>query len=190
MATLVTDPFNRANEAPLASPWAAPTGLNSFNLTSNELVLASFGTSTAMYRSDITPPDDQWAQSVISNPGNGNGGPAVRMATDANTMYCFICVFDNLWISKIVAGSFEVIEASTGAASFTAGDVARLEVQGTTLRAYLNGALLITTTDGDIDSGRFGLTGFEIDGLDSFEAGDFLSAGGSTPRNMLLLGVG
>ena len=86
-------------------------------------------------------------------------GPAVRVATGANTFYAFIAT------GSPVAGtaylirdpSFTVIEGPLDISSLNAGDTLTLEIVGDTLTAKKNGSLVHSESDATYSSGQAGI---------------------------------
>jgi hypothetical protein len=107
-------------------------------------------------------------------------GVCVRMSTSANTKYVFFTdgtATAETFVRKVVAGT-ETNLFTVGVA-FTAGDVLRLEVSGTTLTAYKHGVSVGSGSDSAIASGNPGIAIYNATGaFDDFEGGD-LAAGGS-----------
>jgi hypothetical protein len=167
-----TDDFNRANETPLAAPWAEAVAGDNMNLTTNQVVGAAGG-DKLYYYSGAAASANQYAQMrFTSTPGDS--GPACRVSS----LGTFDCYFHNeagAGYAKFVAGSFSNI-ASDGDA-FATSDVSRLEVEGTTLRLFRNGSPTATpsTTDSSLSAAGLGV-GFAHFGttntLDDWEGGN------------------
>lgn len=141
-----------------------------------------------------TTSSDQYAQVVITGAAGAASelGVCVRYASAANTFY--MAMFRNAatpWVQiwKSVGGTFTALGAQI-TVSVALPDTLRIEVEGSTIRAYWNGTLTESITDTSITSGtRAGLHGHENAGqglgvvVDGFEFGDLSAAspsGGST----------
>lgn len=192
MALPATDNFNRAS---LGANW---TQRRSFDgdvlIVTSTHAQGGFPDAQATWNAD-TFPDDQYAQAKLAAWGTVYAqwaGPVVRMtgskptSTDTRSFYAYEA-YDGGGatehrIRKLVSGTQTVIwsEATT---AFANGDTLRLEVQGTTLRAYRNGSLVRTETDSSLTSGEAGVTAGADVGLDDFEAGALTAAGGQAPRS-------
>jgi hypothetical protein len=171
----VSDDFNRANESPLASPWTAVTGGGALNLFSNAAHSSQSGgiDEFRVYGSSGIGAD-QFAQATIASiSGGAVAGVLVRFQTAAKAGYRFYATTGGCQIDRL-PGSVNIGSAGAGV---SAGDVLRLEVQGTTLRGYVNGVLRCTGTDSTYASASN--PGLYASGtvagdpaLDNFSAGD------------------
>ena len=84
----------------------------------------------------------------------------------------------NVKIMKWNAGTPTTLFTGT---QFSAGDVLRLEIQGTTLTLKKNGSVVTTTTDSTFSSGSPGIVGFgnlTTTRADDFNAGSVSQGGG------------
>ena len=151
----VEDSFTRANSSTLGQNWTQSQG--TVGISSNAAVGTALNTWTGAYYSGQTWNADQFAQATISVTGAANLalGPAVRGSASGN-YYQFWCnTGSGASLDKFVAGARTVL--TTAGAACAVNDVMRLEVVGSTLRAYYNGALLITWTDSALTSGSPGV---------------------------------
>ena len=186
-----TDNFNRADETPLASPWAQIGSLQPWNLAGNVAVPSSTSASTGMVYDTGTFSDNQYAQAKVSVSGTtaGTGVGVLVRSNSASIDFYGARVnkagANNLVIMKRVGG------AQTELASFTVtwvdGDVLRLDVNDTTLTVKQNGATIGSTTDSDVASGRPGLTSDDpitAGSADDWDGNDL--AGTSILRQMMM----
>jgi len=187
MGILATDNFNRANENP-ATGWTTLTGATAFKVVSNAVTPVGTG-EVAAYYTGVTPPADHYSQCAIGSLASGSGaGPAVRLQTGSLGGYllsAYGASGGGLFITKDDA---TLVGSALSTEPHVAGDVYRLEVQGTTLRAYRNNTLKITATDSTYATGQFGMWWFEnVNGTtgDDWEGGDF----NNTPTNPLQINV-
>lgn len=177
MTTLATDDFNRANGT-LGANWTTVTGFNAFQIASNVVTQVTEPGDTGARYNAVTFPNDQWSQVTVDVSINSNGGPAVRMATDGSAnYYVFVVAGGEYRIYSISGGSGSLI--SNAAGSFSNGDVAYLEIQGTTLIAKKNGVQVLTITDATHSAGAAGIHAYSIGSLDDWSAGDFAGGGGT-----------
>jgi hypothetical protein len=108
-----------------------------------------------------TPNNDQKAQVKLAAEGNSTFvGPAVRCSSSAATYYGFYTDGNDIYLFEVINGSWSQITTS-GSYAPDAGDIYRLEVEGTTLRVYENDVLKDTiTNETSISSGYVGITGY------------------------------
>ena len=128
---------------------------------------------------------------------NDGGGPIVRASGTwgASTFTGYLLSLDNgTGVDAVVNNSGITILTGLGT-TWTAGDIARLEVEGTTIRVYKNGGQIGSVSNGAIASGQPGFCGFDSASpssgdlsLDDFTADNIAAA--VTTRTLLLLGVG
>jgi hypothetical protein len=155
---LATDAFNRANENPIAGNWTSgPGNFGDLQIVANVVQSVTAGVDGAAYYNAVAWPNDQWSEVQLSGLGVEQGGPAVRLSATAVTGYVF-AVSDSgttYFIAKGLNGNTPTL--ASGAHGFAVGDVLRLEAQGDTLRAYVNGTLVDSVVDADIPSGNAGI---------------------------------
>ena len=147
------DQFNRADGG-LGTDWTALVGTNPYSIISN--VAASNGASAencTVYNA-FSPAANQWAQVTVTQAAsNAFVGPAVRGS--GTSWYVFYADNASRALYRIVSGTPTSL-ASSGT-GFAVNDVMRLEVEGTTLRAYVNGVLWTSVTDSSLSSGNAGM---------------------------------
>jgi hypothetical protein len=146
------DNFSRANGAIGANYNVTNGGIN---VASNTIQGTSTGNNVAFWSAN-TFFTDQFAEATVTSLNGTTDfiGPSVRVAAGSNWYSCF----ENsttVFIQKEVAGTFTNITntASTGAA----GDVLRIEAQGSNLTCYKNGAVILTATDSALATGSPGM---------------------------------
>ena len=160
--TTASDNFDRANETPLASPWATGASVG-VNLTSNQFKGSGNTDCTSLYNSG-TWGNDQEAQITVGG-GLASGtqyiGVSVRLSTTGNG-YTFttdgVTGTGHSVIDRFDAGVTTEILAITMTA--TAGDILKLRVVGTRLTAYKNGVAVGTVTSATYASGFPGVSSF------------------------------
>lgn len=191
MGQIVSDDFNRANSTGLGANWTDVT--NGFDVVSNQASARSGSDNQSAYTGAAwTGGADHYSEATIQAKNtNEDGGVIVRSATGAETFYYFAIDQNDSGgalgtslscaIFKVVAGAFTLLGS---ASSFTvsAGDLLRIEAQGTNVTAKQNGVTKFgPTSDSAIATGKPGLFGFQSGiKLDNFAAGDF-SAGSTFP---------
>jgi hypothetical protein len=190
MAVLASDNFDRADGG-LGANWTTITGMTAPAIVSNAVV--GDADPEGAYYNAVTPPADQWAQVTVTTPltnhaGSGDGvGPAIRIQTGAQSQYNMQAQTPDCQVYVANAGSYQQI-GSTGT-GFVAGDVAYLEIQGTTVVSKKNGSTsgMPTGTDATYASGRFGFfiandLGVVDPKLNDWSGGDFSSGAQNPPR--------
>jgi hypothetical protein len=163
---LYTDNFNRSNGA-LGSPWVVFDG--GLLVSSNHCGTPDAGLHTSRYNQTFNA--DQWTEADLTGVGAGILGPCVRFTSGGDFYYTWVNGA-NISIFKRVSGTYTQV-GSNGPA-WTASAKYRLEAQGTTIRLYVAGTLVITATDSSIASGQPGLLGANSTSVtaDNFRCGD------------------
>ena len=138
---MTTDVFTRADESPLASPWASVSGMGTLKLASNAVTATTASTDCAMYHSTSSAVDD--SQVTIGTVGGADGGPALFDPATGNGYVCAINS-TNIAIYKFVGGTFSSTVASA-AGSWTTGDTVRLRRVSNTLVVAKNGTDVLTS---------------------------------------------
>jgi hypothetical protein len=187
--TTFTDDFNRANNADLGTNWTPVTGSVAWSVSGNAAQADTGGSRCAEYVNTFTPANDQYAQAALGTvdtaPGADQppgGGPAVRVATGANTYYGALAnslSTSEIELVKVVAGTLTSLGTYTAGAAPVTGDTIRIEASGTTIRVLHNGTERINVSDSSISSGQVGINGLawnNIPTLDNFDGGDLGAA--------------
>ncbi len=188
MSVLATDDFTRANAPNLGANWGLVTGLNTFQVSSNQADTLNGSNLGGRYTA-VAAPANQYSKVTLSalNASTSTGvGAAVRMASGAITMYLIQGNTTETTMFKGVGGSFTQL-GSTAAAS-AVNDTLSIEASGTTITGKKNGVTIIgPVTDAAIASGDFGVWGTDPGAVglrvDNWEGGDF--AGAVLMRNAL-----
>ncbi len=174
------DNFNRANGA-LGSNWSSSGGAAAYTIVSNTAASSNAEVEEAVWWNATTFAADHFAEVTITTvSANAFIGPAVRISSGGN-YYGFYGDNSARYLIRVVGGTWTSL-ATTGT-GFANGNVVRLEVEGTTLRAYINGVLWTSTTDSNLSSGSAGITSWanNADGrLDDFTAADLGGGGAAT----------
>lgn len=185
MAT-VNDNFNRADEAPLASPWAGVTGAGSMSLFSNSARVFQTGPDEYEVYTGSGIGGDQYAQATITTIGAGVAGLLVRFASGSKAGYRFYGDATSTQIDRQPGGT----NIGSPGAGLNNGDVVKLEAVGTTINLYVNGVLRCTGTDATYASGNPGMFAVGTAGgnpiLDNFSAGDVGSGSAGKASKVVL----
>lgn len=170
------DDFNRANGA-LGSNWSSSDGNAAYTIVSNTAASSNAQAEEAVWWNPISFNANQFAQATITTvSSNAFIGPAVRVSAGGN-YYGFYGDNASRYLISVVGGTWTSL--ATLGTGFANNDVVRLEVEGTTLRAYINDVLWTSVTDSSLSSGSPGLTSWanNVDGrLDDFTAADLTVA--------------
>lgn len=188
---MATDNFNRADETPIAAPWTKQGAGGNFNLSSNTMVKASSADDSMYYYSGAASSPDQFSEAkIVTKPTSNDWGPAVRIGGTGVTGYFYDNYINDPQISKHINGVYTEIASLGGGDTTVVGDVERLEVSGTTLKAFINGVQKgSNATDASITSGQPGIFWYENSGaIDDWAGGDL--SGGSTPISSSDTGAG
>jgi hypothetical protein len=187
VTVIASDNFNRANVNPIGGNWTtAPSFAALQILTSAAQNTSDTGTDNGAYWNANSFPNDQYSQCNVTDtslPEGANGecgpGPMCRVATSA-PRNLYRVVFGpgnttNLFFEKYAADSYSPIAGFS--VTINNGDLLKLQVQGTTLTAFVNGTQVATTTDSSVTTGPAGLAfsscpaGSTVT-FDNWEAGD------------------
>lgn len=190
----ITDDFNIADQAALGGDlaWteyaASAADTAAWSIVSNRAnALASVSVLVARAEHELGSVD-HYAQATYqvgaSDAATNRPGVAVRINAASDDCYVFRYRKDggnsDQAICKRVGGTDTKLTGAPASPNppLVAGDVLRLEVQGTTLRAYVNGVLFHQATDASITTGtRAGLyaqqSGASRIRFDDFSAGSF-----------------
>jgi hypothetical protein len=175
--TSISETFDQADSTtigPLLS-WTKVAG--SWRTVSNKVGAIAGGWNVLRADSDLSSAD-HYSQATITNAAIQYAGPACRIpSSGAVTMYQCSTDF-SIYIFKLVSGS----QTNLGSASqaLTLNDVYKIEANGSTIKAYVNGTQKVSVTDTSITGnvrcglGQFG-TGDST--LDTFTAADLAAAG-------------
>lgn len=186
VALPATDDFNRTDETPLAGNWTQSGSSGNDVVLAGNAINFSAGASdcAAWWDADAFGANHYSQIAIATYPSSSfKHGVSVRHQSGAFTLYYFGAWTGVYEIGRFDAGSATVI--TTGLGTPAAGDVMKLEVNGTTLTAYVDGVSVGTgsTTDGGsaITGGAAGLVGYGsalAATLDNWEGGD---VGGAAP---------
>ena len=182
--TTASDNFNRANDpSGLGSNWTAQCNSSGIVVSVNTAYKGGVGNDYSFYNA-ISPGADQYSKvKLVSGFGGGVYGAATVRAsgTSEGTMNAYVFISNgssgsgNSEIQKFVSGSNTKL--ANVATTLSAGDFIELRVVGTspaTLYAYKNGALVASTTDSSLSSGKPGIGAYGAGiTFDDWEGGDY-----------------
>lgn len=196
---LATDNFNRADEAPLASPWASITSEAQMNLTSNVVVNPATANDAQRRYTGVTFANDQYILGNLSITGENFTGAGVGFGLRANTggtrsYYRFV-------ICNGASNNIEVAIFNTGytlignaTRSFSNGDKFEFRAVSSTLSIWHNDALVTSFTNATLSSGQVsvGYSGSSASithSIDNVEMGNIIADGSSFRPRRMPLGV-
>jgi hypothetical protein len=175
-----SDNFNRATESPLAGNWTNTAGSgNEAQLDTNAVFFQTGAALCMAYWNADAFNGNHYSQITLASYDDTTKQFAVAVRVQSGTVsgYYFGAWVGVYEIGRIDSGTATAI--TTGLGTPAAGDVLKLEVSGTTLTAYVDGASVGTgaTTSGGaaITGGAAGITGYggALGGtLDNWEGGD------------------
>lgn len=177
MALPATDPFTRGN-GPLGPNWTTCVFANDPQIESNTATGSGGADDAAAYWNADTPDNDQYAQVVIADAEN-YCGPAIRMDAD-DFVYLEAAKPDNKWVISWYDGGDWTQIGSDYSTSPQDSDVAKITVESTTFKGYVNTVERISGSEaGAPASGYGGINQFGNDhNLDDFEVGNMAAAAG------------
>ena len=160
--TTRTDTFDRADSSSLGADWTEDSG--DWAIVSNNVRQNTTGNSYRKLRWSGAAMDsaDYSVEVVARSGGLSNGiGPAARCAASSTVTYYAYIIFggDAAYLVEITGGSESVL-ATGSSVSANTNYTLRLEVEGSTIRCYLNGSLDIETTDASLTSGPPGIAAY------------------------------
>lgn len=173
MAQIVADTFVRADGA-LGANWTNLGVTTTLVISSNRATISGLSNEALAFFSGAgwTGGNDQYSEAAVGVlQSTKDMAPACRVggaSIAAANAYLFVLNDNDAAVTlptsslsvalyKQVSGSFTQIGSSVTGVSLAANDIARLEVQGTTLRGKINGVQIITGTDATLSSGNPGL---------------------------------
>lgn len=186
-ATTATDDFNRADNADLGANWDAYDNPSSApcQILSNQVENTTTGVDCVEGYNAYIPGANQYAQ--ISLPSgfltNGFLFVSALIRLQASPTYSgYVCraqppdQINTSRLRRVDAGSMSTLANET-ATTWTAGDVLRCEVTGSSLTLKRNGSTLLSASEATYGSGRTGINIFDdpvafANPIDDFEVGD------------------
>lgn len=125
-------------------------------------VIQAYTAAYCAYAYDDTFADDQYAEGTLGDTGEGFIGLAVRLqADDSGDGYIALFRPAGVALGKIDNGSYTSLGTYAPGTAPASGMVVRLQVSGTTIKAFVNGIERVSVTDSDYSSGRAGVSGYE-----------------------------
>lgn len=171
-----TDDFNRANSSGLGAGWVEVSG--DWSIVSNQLS-PGVDTGTVILRAaGAMDSADHSAQVTIATPAAASMGVWCRGNANISNGYLWRNDGSTWDLFSVVSSTFTVI--GTYAAAAVAGDVAKVQAVGSTIKAYVNGVERISVVNTAVTTGTsVGLRSGTVTGIryDDFTAADIAAAG-------------
>ncbi|MEU9208547.1 hypothetical protein AB0D27_11475 [Streptomyces sp. NPDC048415] len=146
--TSFSDDFNRADGSPGAN-WVQVSG--TWSIVSNQLSSGSAGGVIILRAAGAMATNDNSAQITIAATGAVSHGVWCRGNTNITQGYLWRNDGTSWNLFSAVGGSFTSIGSFTGAA--VAGDVAKVQAVGSTIKGFVNGIQRVSVTDTAVTTG-------------------------------------
>jgi hypothetical protein len=175
--TSIVDDFNRADGSPGAN-WVQVSG--TWTIVSNQLSSGSAGGIVILRAATAMATNDHYAQITIAATAAVSHGVWCRGNSNITSGYLWRNDGTSWNLFSVVGGSFVSIGSFTAAA--VAGDVAKVQAQGSTIKGFVNGVQRVSVTDTAVATGTsVGLRAESTNALrfDDFTGAD-VSASGAT----------
>jgi hypothetical protein len=146
--TVFTDDFNRADGSPGAN-WVQVSG--TWSIISQQLSSGSAGGTIILRAAGAMATNDNSAQITIAATGAVSHGVWCRGNSTITQGYLWRNDGTSWNLFSVVGGSFTSIGSFAGAA--VAGDVAKVQAQGSTIKGFVNGVQRVSVTDTAVATG-------------------------------------
>jgi hypothetical protein len=146
--TTFTDDFNRADGSPGAN-WVQVSG--TWSIISQQLSSGTAGGTVIMRAATAMATNDNSAQVTIAATGAVSHGVWCRGSTTFTQGYLWRNDGTSWTLFSNVGGSFTSIGSFAGAA--VAGDVAKIQAVGSTIKGLVNGVVRVSVTDTAVTTG-------------------------------------
>lgn len=177
MATF-TDDFNRPDSTNLGAGWVEVSG--DWSIIGGQLAPDTSSGNTILRATTPMDSSDHYAQVAIAATTAASQGVWCRGDSTLNSGYLWRTNGSSWDLFSVVGGSFTAIGTYT--AAVTAGDVAKIQAVGSTIKGFVNGIERVSVANTDVTTGvNVGLRIMALPGLryDNFAAGDITA--GATP---------
>ncbi|MCX5537841.1 hypothetical protein OG785_45625 [Streptomyces sp. NBC_00006] len=148
MATF-TDDFNRADGTNLGAGWVEVTG--DWTIASNQLTPGTTDGTIVLRAAVAMASSDHYAQVTIAATTSASQGVWCRGNTTITTGYLWRNNGSNWTLFAVVADTFTSIGSYSAAA--VAGDVAKIQAVGSTIKAFVNGIERVSVVNTAVTTG-------------------------------------
>lgn len=173
MATFADD-FNRANSTDLGAGWVEVSG--DWSIDTNRLSPGAAGGTIILRAAGAMDTSDHYAQVTIAATAVASQGVWCRGNSNISQGYLLRNNGSSWDLFSVVGGSFTVI--GTYAVAAVAGDVAKIQAVGSTIKGLVNGVERISVVNTAVATGTsVGIRSDSTSGIryDDFSAGDVVS---------------
>ena len=144
-----TDDFNRADSTDLGAGWVQVSGF--WAIASNQLSPGSDGGTIILRAAGPMDSSDHSAQVTIAATTAASHGVWCRGNSGISNGYLWRNDGSSWDLFSVVSGTFNVIGSYAAAAA--PGDVAKLQVVGSTIKGFVNGVQRVSVTDTSVAAG-------------------------------------
>jgi hypothetical protein len=172
--TTFTDDFNRSDSTSLGAGWVEVSG--DWSIISNQLSSGSAGGTIILRAAGAMASNDNSVQVTIAATAAVSHGIWCRGNSNITSGYLWRNDGTSWNLFSVVGGSFTSIGSFAGAA--IAGDVAKVQAVGSTIKGFVNGIQRVSVTDTNVTTGTsVGLRAESVSALrfDDFTAADVSS---------------
>ncbi|MET7975744.1 hypothetical protein ABZW44_22415 [Streptomyces mirabilis] len=164
--TTFTDDFNRADGSPGAN-WVQVSG--TWSIVSNQLSLGNAGGTIILRATGAMATSDHSAQVTIAATAAVSHGVWARGNSNISQGYLWRNDGTSWNLFSVVGGSFTSIGSYAAAA--VAGDIAKVQAVGSTIKGFVNGIQRVSVTDTSVTTGTS--VGIRAESTNSLRFDDF-----------------
>jgi hypothetical protein len=168
--TSFSDNFNRADSTDLGANWVEVSG--DWSIVSNQLSPGAAGGTIILRAAGAMAGNDHYVQVTIAATTTASQGVWARGNSNISNGYLWRNNGTSWDLFSVVGGSFTNIGTYSAAAA--PGDVAKLQVQGSTITGYVNGVSRVSTTNTAVTTGTS--VGVRSDSTSGVRYDDFSAA--------------
>lgn len=147
--TTYSDDFNRADSSNLGAGWVEVSG--DWSIISNQLSPGAAGGTVLLRNAGASSTNNNYAQAKLAVAATASQGVVCRGNANFSNGYLWRNDGSQWDLFSIVGGSFSNIGTFAGAA--VNGDVAKVQANGSTIKAFVNGVERVSVTDTAVATG-------------------------------------
>jgi hypothetical protein len=168
--TTFTDDFNRSDSSSLGANWVEVSG--DWSIISNQLSSGNAGGTIILRAAGTMASNDHSAQITVTATAAVSHGVWCRGNSNISQGYLWRNDGTSWNLFSVVGGSFTSIGSFAGAA--VAGDVAKVQAVGSTIKGYVNGVQRVSVTDTAVTTGTS--VGLRAESTSLLRFDDFVAA--------------